>query len=294
MQAPVESLLRLGRIAGETVENAGARPAIGKNGHGVVPGFAGVDSDRKNELAGDIQLFDEDCALDVARGEIVVIIEADFAISDNFGMGAESAQFGIGFGRGFGGFVRMDADGRDDLWVTVGEANGAIEMWRAIAGADAKNAVDAGLGGDPAASTKAFNDFLNSTGYQFNLNQGLDAAERSKASAGLLNSGSTLKALDSYGTGLADTYGQQYESALAGVAGTGENAVNALTGAGQNYANASNSNSNSAATATINANTAASNGINDSVQRALNAFTALRGGSSYGGGSTYNAFSPGG
>jgi hypothetical protein len=151
-----------------------------------------------------------------------------------------------------------------------------------------------GLGGDPAASTKAFNDFLNSTGYQFNLNQGLDAAEQSKASAGLLNSGSTLKALDSYGTGLADTYGQQYEQNLAGVAGTGENAVNALTGAGQNFANASNSNSNSAATASINANTAAATGVNDAVQRAINAFSAIRGGSSFGGGSTYNAFSPGG
>jgi len=119
-----------------------------------------VDSDRKNELAGDIQLFDEDCALDVARGEIVVIIEADFAISDNFGMGAESAQFGIGFGRGFGGFVRMDADGRDDLWVTVGEANGAIEMWRAIAGADAKNAVDAGLGGADEDGVEIGGEFL--------------------------------------------------------------------------------------------------------------------------------------
>jgi hypothetical protein len=32
-----------------------------------------------------------------------------------------------------------------------------------------------GLGGDPAATQKAFQTYLASTGYQFNLNQGLDA-----------------------------------------------------------------------------------------------------------------------
>ncbi len=151
-----------------------------------------------------------------------------------------------------------------------------------------------GLGGDPAASSKAFQQFLNSTGYQFNLNQGIDAAEQNKASAGLLNSGSTLKALDTFGTGLADTYGQQYFDNLSGVANRGANSANALAGEGQNYANAVSSNNNSAASASGNASLSAANGINDSVQRALNAFVALRSGSSFGGGSTYNAFAPGG
>jgi hypothetical protein len=59
-----------------------------------------------------------------------------------------------------------------------------------------------GLGGDPAASQKAFSDYLSSTGYQFNRQQGLDAATQSKAAAGMLNSGAALKSLDAYGTGL--------------------------------------------------------------------------------------------
>jgi hypothetical protein len=164
------------------------------------------------------------------------------------------------------------------------------------AGNDANTALEGflGLGGDPAASAKAFQNFLGSTGYQFNLNQGLDSVAQSKAASGLLGSGSTLKALDAYGTGLAGTYGQQYIDNLGTVANRGESGVNALTGAGQNYANASNSNNNGAATAQINANTSAATGVNDAVQRAMNAFSSLRGGSSYGGGSSYNAFSPGG
>ena len=60
-----------------------------------------------------------------------------------------------------------------------------------------------GLGGDPAATQAAFNTYLNSTGYQFNRQQGLDAVNQSKASQGLFNSGSTLEALDNYATGEA-------------------------------------------------------------------------------------------
>jgi len=78
-----------------------------------------------------------------------------------------------------------------------------------------------GLGGDPAASQTALNNYLNSTGYQFNLQQGEQAAEQNAAASGQLDSGATLKALDQYGTGLADQYGQQYEGDLQGVVGTG-------------------------------------------------------------------------
>ena len=156
-----------------------------------------------------------------------------------------------------------------------------------------------GLNGDPAASQAALNTYLNSTGYQFNLNQGLDAVTQSKAAAGLLDSGSTVKALDAYATGEADQYGQQYEQNLAGEVGTGVRAVNALTGAGTNYANQVSANNNSAATNQGNAAIAGANLDTSLISNALSAYALGRGQSSFGGGSggggaPYNAFAPGG
>jgi len=151
-----------------------------------------------------------------------------------------------------------------------------------------------GLGGDQAATQKAFNSYLNSTGYQFNLGQGLDAVTQSKAASGLLGSGSTLKALDQYGTGLADQYGQQYVGNLQNEVATGQNAVNGLTGAGQNYANAVSSNNNNAASTSASAGLSAASGVNSAIGNALNAYGGVRGQSSFGGGATSgaNAFIP--
>ena len=121
-----------------------------------------------------------------------------------------------------------------------------------------------GLGGDPTATSKAFNDYLNSTGYQFNLDQGLDAVSQSKAAAGLLNSGSAVKSLDSYATGLA--------------------------GVGANYAGAVSSNNNSAAGASANAGLSASNSVNSLIGNALTAYGTQAGLSSYGGGGNSSAY----
>jgi hypothetical protein len=170
-------------------------------------------------------------------------------------------------------------------------SNKALEQPFITSGDNAETALNGflGLGGDPAATQKAFNAYLGSTGYQFNLNQGLDAAQQDKAAAGMLNSGATLKALDAYGTGLADQYGQQYVGNLQNEVATGANSANALSNTGANYANAVSSNNNSAATAKGNADLSAAGSINGLLANGLNAFGLSRGGSSYGGGAG-NAF----
>lgn len=141
-----------------------------------------------------------------------------------------------------------------------------------------------GVGGDPQAASKALNDYLGSTGYQFNLDQGLNAVESSKAAQGLLGSGSTLEALDKFGTGLADSYGQQYEGNLQNLANTGQSAEGSLAGTGQSYANAVSSNNNSAAANTGNAFLAGSSSLNGLIGNALTANAFANGGSSFGGG----------
>ena len=62
--------------------------------------------------------------------------------------------------------------------------------------------------------TPAFQNYLNSTGYQFMLGQGLGAINSSAASKGLLQSGGTAKDLMTYGTNLASTTFNNYLSNL--------------------------------------------------------------------------------
>jgi hypothetical protein len=151
-----------------------------------------------------------------------------------------------------------------------------------------------GLGNDPAATQAAFQKYLNSTGYQFDLGQGLDAVAQSKAASGLLGSGSLVKALDAYGTGLAQSYGQAYVGDLQNEVATGANSANSLSGTGAAYANAVSNNNNSAATAAGNASLASANSINGLIGDAFSAYGLSRGGSSFGGGGQgYNAFAPG-
>ena len=84
-----------------------------------------------------------------------------------------------------------------------------------------------GLAPESAQTATGFNNYLNSTGYKFNLQQGQDAISGSAAARGILNSGSTGKALTQYGQNLGTSYFNNYLNSLGGVAGQG------LQGAGE-------------------------------------------------------------
>jgi hypothetical protein len=60
------------------------------------------------------------------------------------------------------------------------------------------------------------NSLRDLPGYQFAMDEGLGAIDRSAAARGMSRSGATLKALQRYGTGLADqTYGNQLQRLLS-------------------------------------------------------------------------------
>lgn len=94
----------------------------------------------------------------------------------------------------------------------------------------------------------SMSDFQQDPGYQFRMQQGLDAIQRSAAARGGLQSGGTLKALNDYAQGSAS---QEYQSAydrftnnqtnrfnrLASIAGLGQTANTTLGSLGANYAN---------------------------------------------------------
>lgn len=111
-------------------------------------------------------------------------------------------------------------------------------------GVQAQNALAGllGLNGD-AAQGNGFQNYLNSSGYKFQLGEGQNAITSSNAAAGLLNSGSALKRLTSYGQGLAGNYLQQYMAQLGGLGTQGMQAGSILSSAGNTSASKGSSSS---------------------------------------------------
>lgn len=98
------------------------------------------------------------------------------------------------------------------------EAGGLIRSLLGLGGADAK--------------AQAVNNFQDTPGYQFQLDQGSKAITNNAASKGLLNSGGTLKALTKFGQGLADSTYQGYLSNLFNLGNMGLNAGQLIAGSG--------------------------------------------------------------
>lgn len=87
----------------------------------------------------------------------------------------------------------------------------------------------------PGAAQSGFDAFRNSTGYQFRVGEGNRAITNNKAVSGLLKSGSTLKALTSYGQNQASAEFGNYLGALQGQQGVGLSAASAQAGVANNY-----------------------------------------------------------
>ena len=79
-------------------------------------------------------------------------------------------------------------------------------------------------GGSPGGQQGAVDRFTQSPGYQYALNQGLSAASRGAAAAGLSGSGAAQKELQQRGQGMANQEFGQYQGRLAGLAGMGQHA----------------------------------------------------------------------
>lgn len=89
-----------------------------------------------------------------------------------------------------------------------------------------------GINGGPA-QTQGFQNFRDSTGYQFGKQQGMDSITGNAATQGLLNSGGTLKALDTYGQNYANTQYGNYTGQLQNLLNSGMQGAGVLAGAGQ-------------------------------------------------------------
>ncbi|CAB4137448.1 hypothetical protein UFOVP319_34 [uncultured Caudovirales phage] len=99
----------------------------------------------------------------------------------------------------------------------------------------------------------AFNNYRNSTGYQFRLNEGQRALGSNFAARGLSNSGAAARSLSGFNQNMASGEFGNYMNQLAGIQNMGLGAGSAQAGVGQNFVNTVSANNNSAGTAAANA-----------------------------------------
>jgi hypothetical protein len=106
-------------------------------------------------------------------------------------------------------------------------------------GQNAFSALQSALGIGTSGGAGSINpaSFQASPGYQFQLQQGLNSVQNATANTGGVGGGNALKALQSYGSGLANQGWQSYLGNLGGVASSGQTAANSLGSFGANMAN---------------------------------------------------------
>lgn len=88
-----------------------------------------------------------------------------------------------------------------------------------------------GLNG-PQAQSEGFDNWRGSTGYNFGLNQGMRAITGSAAAKGLLNSGSTARALSQFGQDYASTKYGDYMNQLQNLVNPALQAGSIISSAG--------------------------------------------------------------
>jgi hypothetical protein len=120
---------------------------------------------------------------------------------------------------------------------TLDQQRADVAPWRDTGGQALGATADLlGLNG-PDAATTAMGNFQATPGYQWQLGQGLRAVDAGAAASGMLRSGATLKAEQTFGSGLADQTFQQYYNNLAGISGQGLSAATGGASTAQTSAN---------------------------------------------------------
>lgn len=148
------------------------------------------------------------------------------------------------YARTFGPAMKAQIQQMINNGAPLSDINSYIQNWGAhttsSSNAAAKSALFGATGGlSPVAPTAGagggssmLDTLRNYPGYQFALDQGTQALDRSAASRGLLLSGGQLKDVTNYGQGMADQLFGTYYNQLSGIAGLGENAAAGAGNAG--------------------------------------------------------------
>ncbi len=141
-----------------------------------------------------------------------------------------------------------------------------------------------GLGGNGPNAANIMKTLSNLPGYQFQMNQGVQALDRSAAARGLLNSGAQGKALTAYGQGLGSSYLQNYVNGLSGIAGMGQASAAQQAAVGMNAANNIGQNQISAGNASAAGTMGMANAFTGALGQGVGLYGLYQGGFAGGGG----------
>lgn len=169
--------------------------------------------------------------------------------------------------------LQMYNQTRSDLAPYLQTGTGALSQLASMFGIGGAGGAG-GTGPTAGTAQNTLNALQNYPGYQFQLNQGTQALDRSAASRGLLLSGAQLKDTQAFGQGLAQSSAlQPYLSQLDTLSGLGENAGamtgNAATAAGQGIASSQLAGGQAAASGAIGGANALTSGIQGGLNSAL-------------------------
>jgi hypothetical protein len=124
-----------------------------------------------------------------------------------------------------------------------------------------------GLGGDPSKAKEAFDTYRGSAGYNYVLDQGIEAVDQSAASRGNLHSGATMAAVQDRGRDTMQVFFDSYLNRLAGQQGVGLSAASSIAGNDTQILGGMMGANDSAASASGNAALASANSINNLISR---------------------------
>ena len=117
-----------------------------------------------------------------------------------------------------------------------------------------------------------YGGFQASPGYQYRLNQGLDAVQSSAAARGMLNSGATMNAVNAEAQGQASNEWNSYLDRLMGQSSNGQNAALGQTAAAGNMGNVTYNALGSIGDAKSAGSVASGNAWNSAIENALGAW----------------------
>ncbi len=116
--------------------------------------------------------------------------------------------------------------------------------------------------------------FQTSPGYQFRVQEGVNALDKSAAAKGLLFSGAQSKALTNFGQNIASEEFNNFANRLASLAGIGQTSVNQSGVIGANFANASSNLMENAGLARASGYVGSANALTGGMQNFLTALPA--------------------
>lgn len=167
---------------------------------------------------------------------------------------------------GQGHWEYRDTDGGNDIKRWIGSADTTQTRYNVNGQLfDTREAAETYANANKTGGT-TYGGYTKTPGYDFRLNQGLDAVEASRAAGSGLLSGRTLRDLTQYGQDYATSEYTSHLNRLAGLSDSGQASAGNMANAGTNYASgASNALSNKG-----NALAAGAIGVGNSIQNGIN------------------------